>query len=157
MPKPIIFGIIRSLHELFTAMWIGGILTMAVSFMPIFKKSKSKVKGLVEFLEPFQKRLGSVALISILGLWITGILLGRQSQAYSGFMSFATTYDVLLSIKHLLIFVMVLVAIYRRYVLGRKLRDFDSREQRLYGILLMVNAFFGISVVILSGISAAIG
>lgn len=157
MPKVVIFGIVRSLHDLFAAMWIGGLLTMAVSFMPIFKETKNKVKGLVEFLDPFQERLASVALFSIIGLWVTGLLLGRQSQAYSGFMSFSTTYDVMLSVKHILTFVMVIVAIYRRFVLGRKLRDFDAQDQRLYGILLMVNAFLGVIVVFLSGISAALG
>jgi putative copper export protein len=72
-------------------------------------------------------------------------------------MSFSTTYDVILSVKHILTFVMVIVAIYRRFVLGRKLRDFDAQDQRLYGILLMVNAFLGVIVVFLSGISAALG
>jgi len=157
MPSPIIFGVVRSLHNVFTAMWIGGLLTTALIFMPIFKEAKEKFKGLGEVLIAYQKRLGTAALISIIGLWITGLLLGKQSQAYSGFMSFANTYNALISIKHLLIFVMIFVAIYRRFVLGKNIKSFDARQQKLYGMLLMANAILGVLVLFLSGISTALG
>jgi len=157
MPSPIVFGVVRSLHNVFTAMWIGGLLTTAFIFMPVLKEAKEKIKGLGEVLVAYQKRLGTIALISIIGLWITGLLLGKQSQAYSGFMNFSTTYNALISIKHLLIFVMIFVAIYRRFVLGKNIKIFDARQQKLYGILLMVNAILGVVVLFLSGISSAMG
>ncbi|MDY6846117.1 MAG: CopD family protein [Chloroflexota bacterium] len=105
----------------------------------------------------YQKRLGTIALISIIGLWITGLLLGNQSPAYSGFMNFSNTYNILISVKHLLIFVMILVAIYRRFVLGKNIQSFDARQQNIYGVLLMVNALLGVIVLFLSGISSAMG
>jgi uncharacterized membrane protein len=141
----------------FTALWIGGLLTTAFTFMPVFKEAKEKIKGLGTLLVAYQKRLGTVALVSIIGLWITGLLLGKQSQAYSGFMSFTNTYNVLLSVKHLLIFVMIFVAIYRRFVLGKKIMSFDARQQKLYGMLLMLNTLLGVVVLFLSGISSAMG
>jgi putative copper export protein len=157
MPKPIIFGVVSALHNLFTAIWIGGLLTTALSFMPAFKETKEKVKGLASLLVSYQNRLSTIVLVSVIGLWITGMLLGKQSPAYSGFMNFSTTYNVLLSIKHLLIFVMILVAIYRRFVLGQKIKSFDDRQQKLYGMLLIVNTVLGVIVVFLSGMGAALG
>lgn len=157
MPKAIVFGLIRSLHNVFTAMWIGGLLTTAFTFMPVFKEAKEKIKGLGGVLVAYQKRLGTVALISIIGLWITGLLLGKQSPAYSGFMNFSNTYNILLSVKHLLIFVMILVAIYRRFVLGKNIQSFDAKQQKIYGTLLMVNTLLGVVVLFLSGISSAMG
>ncbi|MDY6846116.1 MAG: hypothetical protein SVP52_03150 [Chloroflexota bacterium] len=44
MPKLIVFGLVRSLHNVFTAMWIGGLLTTAFAFMPVFKEAKEKIK-----------------------------------------------------------------------------------------------------------------
>jgi putative copper export protein len=157
MPKMFVFGVVRSLHGVFTALWIGGLLTTAFTFMPVFKEAKEKIKGLGTLLVAYQKRLGTVALVSIIGLWITGLLLGKQSQAYSGFMSFANTYNALLSVKHLLIFVMIFVAFYRRFVLGKKIMSFDTRQQKLYGMLLMLNTVLGVVVLFLSGISSAMG
>lgn len=156
MPKQIVFGIVRSLHDLFTALWIGGILTTALSFMPVFKKSKKKINGLVELLVHYQKRLSTFALISILGLWLTGLLLNNQSPAYSGFLNFSTTTNSLLSIKHSIIFVMIIIAVYRRYVLGQKVEKFNHKQQNLYGMLLMVNSVLAVVVLFLSGIGASL-
>ena len=155
MPQQIVFGIISALHDLFTAMWIGGLLTTALSFMPVFKESRDKIKGLVVLLDGYQRKLANYVLISIVGLWITGLLLSKQSPAYSGFMNFSTTSNALLSIKHILIFVMIIIGLYRRFVLGRKLKSFSEQQQKTYGILLMVNALLGVVVLFLSGIGAS--
>ena len=156
MPKQIVFGIVRAFHDLFTAMWIGGLLTTALSFMPVFKKFMKKINGLVELLEAYQKKLANFVFISIAGLWITGLLLSKQSPAYSGFMNFSSTSNALLSIKHILIFIMIILALYRRFVLGRKLKSFSENQQKIYGLLLMVNALLGVVVLFLSGIGASL-
>lgn len=156
MPKLVVFGIVRSLHDLFTALWIGGMLTTAISFMPVFKKYKKKIKGLGELLAGYQNQLSIVAIISIAGLWITGLLLSKQSPAYSGFLNFSTTTNALLTVKHLIIILMIFVALYRRFVLGRNLADLDEKKQKIYGILLMVNSLMGIIVLVLSGVGASL-
>jgi len=156
MPKQIVFGIVRGLHDLFTVMWIGGLLTTALSFMPVFKKFREKINGLVDLLDAYQKKLANFLLISIAGLWITGLLLSKQSPAYSGFMNFSSTPNALLSIKHIFIIIMIIIALYRRFVLGRKLKSFSENQQKTYGILLMVNALLGVVVLFLSGIGASL-
>ena len=155
-PKMLIFGLIKSLHDLFTALWVGGLLTSALSFMPTLKEL-GKEPQVKDLMIKYQKHLRIVALISIFGLWITGLFLGRQSEAYTGFMSFSSTYNVLVSIKHLIIFVMIVIAILRGYVLGRKIAQFTPSQQKLYAGLLMLNTILGVVVLFLSGLSATLG
>jgi uncharacterized membrane protein len=156
MQKFIIFGLIRSLHNVFTALWVGGLLTTAITFMPVYKKSNSQPNGNKPFLIKYQKNLRIVAVISIIGLWITGLLLGKQSPAYTGFMQFGSLYEVLVSIKHVLIFLMIIIGFYRGFILGAKIEQFTPKDMKTYGLLLMVNTLLGIAVLFLSGISAAI-
>lgn len=156
MPKYLIFGIIKSLHDLFTALWIGGLLTTALTFMPAFMNKGNKTQKDKTIVVRYQNRLRITVLISIIGLWITGMLLGRQNPAYGGFMSFATTYETLISIKHLLIFAMIIVAIIRGFILGPKFEQFKPQQKNVYADLLFLNALLGVAVLFVSGISAVI-
>ena len=157
MPKMVIFGTIKALHDLFTALWIGGLLTTALTFMPVFRKFSTKQNPQKDLLKSYQNRLSTLALISIVGLWVTGLFLGKQSPAYAGFLSFATTYQVLLSVKHIVILLMVVIALVRRYALGGKIDQFTPQQQKTYAALLLVNTIFGVVVLFLSGIGAAFG
>ena len=156
MQKQIVFGVVRSLHDLFTALWIGGMLTTAFSLMPVFKTVKKKLDGVGDLFADYQKKLAVVALISIAGLWLTGLLLSKQSLAYTGFLNFSTTANTLLSLKHLLIFVMVILALYRRFILGRNLKHFSKSQQGIYGMLLIVNVVLAVVVLFLSGIGSSL-
>ena len=159
MEKFVVFGVIKSLHDLFTALWIGGILTTAISLMPAIRKSgvKPMPAALGALNERYQRRLRIVALVSVLGLWITGILLGRQAAGFTGMFQFTTPYGILISVKHLLIFVMVIVAVVRGFVLGGQFDTFSPSKKKLSAGLLMLNSVLGVTVIFLSGISAAIG
>lgn len=157
MPKPLIFGTIRALHDLFTAVWIGGLLTTAIAFMPAMKRSSEKPGTLKSMLKAYHHHLRVITVVSMVGLWITGLLLSRQSPTYAGFLNFSDTYNVLLSIKHLLVFVMVGIGLFRGFILGQKIEHFTAKEQKVYAVLLIINAILGVAVVFLSGISAVVG
>lgn len=157
MQKQLIFGIIRSLHDLFTALWIGGLLTTTITFMPAIKKSNLNFDLSKKIKKAYHNTLRIVVVISMIGLWVTGVLLSRQSAANAGFLNFSTAYNTLLSIKHLIVLVMVLIAIYRGFVLGRNIEQFSAREQKLYVVLIMINVILGVGVVFLSGIGSVLG
>ena len=156
MPKYLIFGVIKSLHDVFTAIWIGGMLTTLLALMPAYKPLTEEKSAGKALLIRYQKKLRVFALVGIIGLWITGIFLGRQSQAYGGFIQFSTPYETLISIKHLLIFLMVIIAIYRGFGMGSKIEHFSPKQMKVYGVLLMINSVLGVIVLFLSGISAAL-
>ena len=157
MPKPLIFGTIRALHDLFTVFWVGGLLTTAIAFMPAMKRRDEKPGSLKTMLKTYHTHLRVVAVVSMIGLWITGLLLSRQSSAHAGFLNFSDTYNVLLSIKHLLIFVMVGIGLFRGFVIGRKIENFTPKDQKVYAVLLLINTILGVTVIFLSGISAVMG
>jgi len=157
MQQQLVFGIINALHDLFTAFWIGGLLTSGFAFMPAVKGASDKPGSMKKLMQIYQNKLRVVAIVSIVGLWITGMLMGRQSPAYAGFLNFSTTYNILLSLKHLIIFVMIAIAVYRGFILGRKIESFNPKQQKLYAALLLINLVLGIVVVFLSGMGSVLG
>ncbi len=157
MPKQLVFGTIKSLHDLFTAVWIGGLLTTAITFFPTIKQVRDKSPVIKKISIIYHHRLRVIAVISMIVLWVTGVLLGRQSPAYAGFLDFSSTYTILLSVKHLVIFVMIIIALYRGLILGRKIEHFTANQQKLYAVLLMVNTLLGVGVIFLSGIGVVFG
>ncbi|MGI6740370.1 MAG: hypothetical protein ACOX7C_02620 [Brevefilum sp.] len=156
MQKMLVFGLMSSLHDVFTALWVGGLLTTALSLMPALKKLGIKSDPARQILKSYQNRLRVFTVISVVVLWITGLLLAKQSGTGFNLLSFATPYHALISVKHLIVTLMVMIGIYRGFILGRKVDDFTAQQQKMYAILIFINAFLGIVVLFLSGFSAAI-
>lgn len=157
MPSPIVFGIIKSLHDLFTVLWVGGIFITLLVLMPTLKSLFAGNDAALKINTAYQTRLRVIAVISIVGLWVTGLLLGRQSQAYSGFLQFNSLYSALISIKHISVFLMVVVAAIRGFVFGKPETWTKPKKVKAAMGLLMLNGIFGLVVLFLSGISAALG
>ena len=156
MQKVLMFGLMNSFHQIFTVFWIGGLLTTAISLMPVIKNSGLKRDDINKILKKYQSRLRIIVMISVVVLWITGFLLAKQSGTGFGFLSFSMPYHTLISIKHIIVIVMTVIAVFRGFILGRKVENFTPGQQKTYGILLFANAFLGIVVLILSGFSAAL-
>jgi uncharacterized membrane protein len=157
MPKWVVFGVIKSLHDLFTVLWVGGILTTLIIFLPVLRKTLGKQESLGKITHAYQNRLRIIAVISIIGLWITGALLARQSPSYSGFLQFSTPYSVAISVKHILVFLMIIISVVRGFLLGGKGKVDMPEKSKAALILLILNGILGIGVILLSGISAAMG
>ena len=129
MQKVVLFGLMNSLHDVFTALWIGGLFTTALSFMPALKGLGMKSEAAKKVLKLYQSRLRVFAVISVVVLWITGLLLAKQSGTGFGLLSFATPYHSLISIKHLIVSLMVVIAIYRGFVLVAKWILFSPKSK----------------------------
>ena len=135
----IVFGIVTFLHDLFTAVWIGGLIAMGITTLPSIKQ------------DAIQKRQSVLVYISIVGLIVTGLLQARRAPSFAGLFSFGTAYSAVLALKHILVLGMILVALYRNLVLGRIKGPLTSAQEKLNGSLLMANIIFGIVVLLLSG------
>ena len=156
MANPIIPGIIRFLHDGFTAAWIGGLILMVMIILPTLKRFFDSMEQREKFLKLLQKRLNILVYISIIGLTVTGILLSRQSPNYQSAFSFANTYSVLVSVKHILIIFMVLITLTKSLILDR-LKTQTPTIMRFRLIMIIFNLLLGIAVLFLSGYSSAIG
>ena len=170
--------VISFLHELFTAVWIGGLIVTGVAVVPAVKERFGASPQTNRLMLAIQGRLRVLVYISIAGLIITGMLMSRRSPQFQGLFSWSNSYSVFLALKHLLVIVMVAVALFRSLVLGKAPappaeesepvsngvgRESGplptggaSRRMRLSALLLMVNILLGVAVLLLSAAAAAV-
>jgi len=148
------------LHDLFTVLWIGGILFMALVMMPALRAARAGAPAgagtpaagregpLAILARTAQVRLGVVSIVSLVGLVVTGLLLSRQNGS-PGVFRFDTAYATVLSIKHLLV-----IALVGAMLLRRRLSATGSRPA---SALLAVNVVLSLAILVLSALNAAMG
>lgn len=151
--KTIIFALITFLHDLFTAVWIGGLITLGLTVMPSVKKVLGKGPQTKKLMDTIQKRHSVWVYVSLIGLIITGLLQSNRSPEFLGLFSFGNAYSATLAIKHILVLAMIAIALYRSLALGS---TSTPAEEKLKVRLLVLNIVFGISILLLSGFTAAL-
>ena len=107
MPNQAVFAIVVFLHDLFTAVWIGGLITLGIVVLPSAKKVLGMGPETMKLMNAIQKRLSVLVYVSIVGLVLTGAVLANRSSAFQGLFMFGSTYSVVLSLKHILVLVMI--------------------------------------------------
>ncbi len=112
-------ALIRFLHNLFTALWMGGMMVTWFSLRPTAKAVLGDEMAFRKLMRAFQQRQGRIVYYSMAGLVITGLLMARRSPDFSRLFSFDNAYAVTLSLKHLVVLAMIAISLYRSLVLGR--------------------------------------
>lgn len=156
-PKLFVFAIVTFLHDLFTAVWIGGLITLGLTVLPAAKKVLGMGPETKKLMDAIQKRLSVLVYVSIVGLLLTGLLQANRSAAFQGLFSFANPYSTVLTLKHILVLAMIAISLYRSLVLGRRTGPSSQAEQKLSVKLLLLNLILGIAILLLSGFSVALG
>ncbi|MGY5873428.1 MAG: hypothetical protein RTV72_14350 [Candidatus Thorarchaeota archaeon] len=157
MADLLVLGLVKFLHDLFTATWIGGLFTLAIVVLPSIKKTMGMNPESKKLIMTIRKRLNGIVWISIIGLLVTGILLSNSSPLFGGLFSIANEYSILLTIKHIVIALMVIIVIVRGHVLTRMTNIPPQKIEKISKVLMMLNLVFGIVVLLLSGLTAAAG
>ncbi|MGC9360767.1 MAG: CopD family protein [Anaerolineae bacterium] len=164
MPNnPLVFALVTFLHDLFTAVWIGGLIVLATTVMPATLKTLGRGGEAKRVLNAIQTRLSRWVYVSIVGLAVTGMLLGRRAGT-AGLFQFGTPYQVTLSIKHLLYLLMIALALVRSLYLTRPTQGSRpspitagvSTRERISAAMLMLNMALGIVVLLLSSYLATL-
>ncbi|MHA1309157.1 MAG: hypothetical protein ACTSQN_17955 [Candidatus Heimdallarchaeota archaeon] len=158
LPPYILPGIISAMHNLFTSLWIGGLAFMIAILIPVVMKFFEEKEQGEQFLAKVQNRLKIIAVISIVGLTVTGILMSRLALTkgyYAGPFSFANTYSSLMAVKHILMILMVAVAITKGAILDN-LKKQTKPIKKTRAILIPVNLLLGIAVLVLSGMTSTL-
>lgn len=153
--KQIVFAIVTFLHDLFTAVWIGGLITLGFTVLPSAKKVLGMGPQTKKLMDAIQKRLSVLVYVSIVGLALTGMLQANRNPAFQGLFSFGNSYSTVLTFKHILVLVMVAVALYRNLVLGRRSGPSTPSQEKLSAGLLFLNIILGVVVLLLTGFSVA--
>ena len=144
---------ISFLHNVFTALWIGGMLTLAFTVLPAMRKVLGKSKETQALNSMIKKKLSLLTYISIIGLIITGLLMSNRavlSGLSTGFLSFGNEYSILMSIKHLLYFVMIFLSLFRSQIVDRVKKFTPEQKQKLNMLTLLLNILAGLAVLFLS-------
>ena len=156
MPNLIVPTIVRSLHNIFTSIWIGGMLTMIISILPVVRKEikDPAIRGSV--MDSIMNKQSKWIYIGIVVLALTGMLMTRLSGKSSGFIDFSNPYAVALSIKHILMLLISLIAVVRSIVFKHTASGKDKSKKMLSTALLFVNTFLGVIILVLSSVTAVI-
>lgn len=150
MPNQLLLmNVMRFLHNLFTALWIGGMLLMAVVILPGIRKNP-KISEPLMVINGIQDRIKPFALVSMAGLALTGLFLGKSSKSFTSLMDFGTPYMTAVSVKHILIVVMVILAFVRLSINRRVKVEKKMELQKLSAGILALNALLGVVVLFLS-------
>lgn len=124
---------------------------MGFVILPSTKRVLPKSPETKQFMKTIQHRMRSLIYISMVMLFLTGVLLARYSGLYLGFISLGNEYSILTTIKHVLYVSMILVMLTRSQIL-KKLNLNSKKEERLSVLLLFLNILLATLVLFLSAI-----
>ena len=156
MTSPAIPIAVLFLHNLFTVVWVGGLITLGVVILPVTSKTLGKGPKTKELIDKIQNRLSIFVYISMLGLLGTGMLLANRAAQFEGLFSFANGYSTVLAIKHIAVILMVIIALGRRIALKQRGDKLQPRRRKAGLGLLYANVFLGIVVLLLSAMSVVL-
>lgn len=158
--NPWILTIVYWLHLLATVIWIGGIISMAIIFLPSIQKTLESSQKSALYTE-IQKRFQPVGWLSLIILSGTGMIQMGAHPDYQGFLNINNTWAVALFSKHIAIFLLivlmgimtwgVLPALKRislRQALGKNIDENDKKKNDQLEKLI-VNGTFILAIIIL--------
>ena len=154
--KTVIFALATSFHDLFTVIWIGGLIVTLISYLPSLKSVFGPGPQVKNIMTAFQKRQSVWVYISMAGLILTGIMLSQHESQFGLFFGFGNPFSIALSIKHLFILLMIAVTLYRSLVLERKRSVTNPKIEKLSFLLLLINVILAILVLFASGTITAL-
>jgi putative copper resistance protein D len=154
--KLVLLTTVTFLHDLFTAIWIGGLIMLGLSVIPSIRNILGMGPQSKKLISTIQRRQSLMVYVSILGLVLTGLLHAKRSPGFQGFFAVGNTYSLILTVKHVLILAMVGIALFRSLTLGRNGDRASPSRERLNAWLLYINIGLGVAVLLLSGVLGAI-
>lgn len=152
----ILFALEIFLHDLFTVVWVGGLITLGITVLPAAKKTFGEGPEVKKLLAAIQKRLSILVYISMGGLIVTGLKQAKHAEEFQGLFVFSSPFSTILAIKHVFVLIMIAVSLYRSLVLGRQEGEPSRSREKLSLRLLFLNMILGIAVLLLSGFSTVL-
>lgn len=154
--KTLVFAFVSFFHDLFTVIWMGGLVVTVLSYIPALKEALGPGPQIKKVMMAFQKRQSIWVYVSMGGLILTGLLMSNRNPEFEHLFGFGNTYSVTLSIKHILVILMIVITLYRNLILNRNQAVLTQEKERLSFQLLIINAITAIAVLFTSGMVAAL-
>jgi len=157
MGNPIIYGIIRSFHDIASIIWIGSLFFISFFLVPKAKNLIDEEKRMI-FLNGIFDRITPLIFVCIIILIVTGILEHRFVKM-SGIINkrpVSGTYNTIHNIKYILTGLMVVIAALRQIMRKKMSKAGQAPKKKNPYTLIYMNTIIGIIVVFLSGILSAL-
>lgn len=154
--KTLVFAFVSFFHDLFTVIWMGGLVVTVLNYIPALKEALGPGPQIKKVMMAFQKRQSIWVYVSMGGLILTGLLMSNRNPDFEHLFGFGNTYSVTLSIKHILVILMIGITLYRSLILNRNQAMLTQEKERLSFQLLIINAITAIAVLFTSGMVAAL-
>ena len=148
--------LVTFLHDLFTAVWIGGLFAIGLTILPAARQTIGQGPQMKQLMDQIQKRQSVLVYISIVGLLVTGVIQARQAASFQGLFHVGNAYSAALTVKHILVLAMIIIALYRSLLLGRKGKAPTPTQEKLKIRLLFVNVVLGIAILLVSAYTAVL-
>ncbi len=155
MANILVLSIVTFLHDLFTAIWIGGMITLGLTVLPATKSVLGKSPETQKVADAIRERLSKLTYLAFIVLIATGVLMSNASPLFEGFFSFTNEYSTLLAVKHILVAVMIIIALLRSIVVP-KMNMPGPKRLRFMMALLFTNIILGCGVIFISGYLSAV-
>ena len=153
--KLFVSALVATLHNLFTIIWMGGLLITVLSFLPALKKALGPGPQVKKVMAAFQQKQSIWVYISIIVLVITGLMLGKQNENFAGLFKFHNFYSWILSIKHILVILMIVISIFRSQIVNLIAVNNPKKQEKLNFLLLISNTALAFLVIISSSFLTA--
>lgn len=154
--KTLVFAFVSFFHDLFTVIWMGGLVVTVLSYMPALKEALGPGPQIKKVMMAFQKRQSIWVYVSMGGLILTGLLMSNQNPEFEHLFGFGNAYSVTLSIKHILVILMIGITLYRSLILSRPQAATTPEKEHLNFQLLIINVVLAVAVLFTSGLVAAL-
>ena len=151
-----IAALITFLHDLFTVVWVGGLIVTVITYLPLLHKTLGPGPQLKQFMRAFQRQQGRWVHVCMVGLIVTGVLMSNRAAGPGQFFSFNNSYSTWLSIKHILVIAMIAIAFYRSIALGRRMEKLSQQQVRLSMFFIVINAILAAAVLFASAMLAVL-
>ena len=154
--KQLVFAFVSFFHDLFTVIWMGGLVVTVLSYMPALKEALGPGPQIKKVMMAFQKRQSIWVYVSMAGLILTGLLMSNRNPEFEHLFGFGNAYSVTLSIKHILVILMIGTTLYRNLILSHPQAALTPEKEHLSFQLLIINVVIAIAVLFTSGLVASL-
>jgi len=154
--KTLVFAFVSFFHDLFTVIWMGGLVVTVISYLPALKEALGPGPQVKKVMIAFQKRQSIWVYVSMVGLILTGLLMSNRTPEFKHLFGFGNVYSVTLSIKHILVIFMIGITLYRSLILSRPQAVLTPKKEHLSFQLLIINVVIAVAVLFTSGLVAAL-
>jgi putative copper export protein len=118
------------LHFVATAVWVGGIVLMAIVGYPGLRRALGVGPQSGAAIAELQRRLAPLYLLSLITLGLTGLIQMSVNSNYEGLLVFGNIWSIAILLKHIAFLIMSAITAYSAWSLSPTLSRLTLLESR---------------------------